>query len=49
MQKQERKAAKPQQKLNGTFLNLNLNWKAIFLVAQKSTIDIKLRNFQYKL
>ena len=48
MQKQEIKTAKPQQKWNETFLNSNLNWKAFFLAAQKSTIDIKLRNFQYK-
>ena len=48
MQKQEIKTSKPQQKWNETFLNSNLNWKAIFLAAQKSTIDIKLRNFQYK-
>ena len=48
MQKQEIKTPKPQQKWNETFLNSNLNWKAIFLAAQKSTIDIKLRNFQYK-
>ena len=30
------------------FFNENLNWKKIYLVAQKSTNDIKLRNFQYK-
>ena len=48
MQKSEIKVVKPQQKWNDTFPNETLNWKTIYLVAQKSTNDIKLRNAQYK-
>lgn len=48
MQKKKINVVRPQQKWNDTFFNVNLNWKSIYLVAQKSTNDIKLRNFQYK-
>ena len=47
MQRTEINISKPREKWNSIFSNENLNWRAIYLV-QKSTNDIRLRNFQYK-
>ena len=49
LQNKDKSIVKSEQKWNDIFLNENLNWKKIYLVAQKSTNYIKpLRNFQYK-
>ena len=47
MRTPELKLIKAQQKWNDTFPDEDLNWKNIYTTLQKSTNDIKLKNFQY--
>ena len=48
LQKDNKIPIKAEQKWKTMFNDLNINWKSIYMLPFKTTIDTKLREFQYK-